>query len=139
LQKDLTTILKHTEECNGCMVWTRALNTDGYPRALIEGNSNAKVHRVVYELANDKDISGYVVRHTCDDPKCINPNHLIIGTPTDNVRDRCERGRTHHQVLDEEKEAVKVLREQGITYLSIAQQLGISYKRVEYIVNKFIK
>ena len=95
MKKDLQTILSYTNKTDtGCLVWTRCFNTDGYPRAVIDGNFNAKVHRIVYELYNKIDISGLVVRHTCDNTKCINPEHLIIGTNLDNIADRVIRDRS---------------------------------------------
>lgn len=53
-------------------------------------------HRLTYCVANGvtlATIEGKVVRHTCDNPRCINPVHLQLGTQADNVRDRQERGR----------------------------------------------
>jgi len=95
MKKDLNTILTHTllNKTTNCMEWTRCLNTDGYPRAVFDNNSNGKVHRVVYELKTNKDITGLVIRHTCDNPKCINPDHLIEGSATDNMMDRTKRER----------------------------------------------
>lgn len=93
----------YTDE-NGCMIWKRCFNTDGYPRANIRGNCNGKVHREVYMLNTGEDIDGKVIRHKCDNPRCINPEHLESGTPADNVRDMDKRQRrgnsklTHNQV-----------------------------------------
>ena len=93
MKKDLQTILKYTKSNGDCQEWTRCLNTDGYPRAVIDGNNNTKVHRVVYELSTGLCADGLVIRHTCDNPKCINPKHLMIGTPADNMKDRDTKGR----------------------------------------------
>lgn len=55
-----------------------------------------KLHRAVYcdyhKLSPD-DIAGLAVRHTCDNPRCINPEHLILGTQQENIQDMMERGR----------------------------------------------
>lgn len=107
MKLNLDTILKYTTITEtGCMEWTRCLNTDGYPRALIQGNANAKVHREVYALTNpQEDITTKVIRHSCDNPKCINPKHLLSGSPKDNMQDRDNRDRhgakklTHKDVL----------------------------------------
>lgn len=50
-------------------------------------------HRVAYALANGSITDGLHVRHSCDNPPCCNPAHLIEGTPADNVKDMMDRGR----------------------------------------------
>lgn len=125
------------EAANGCRVWQGCLNSDGYPRAGNKHTSNLKVHREVFALVN-----GYypdVVRHTCDNIVCINPDHLVAGDNIDNVNDRHERGRTHKQVSDVEICIVKSCRELDFSYKEIAHLIGGTFKRVEYIMNKYVK
>lgn len=93
MNKDLDFFLKHTIPIGTCKEWTKCLNTDGYPRTAWEGSTNGKVHRIVWELSNKKSATGLVVRHLCNNPKCINPKHLSIGTPADNMKDRDSAGR----------------------------------------------
>lgn len=68
---------------------------DGYGRKQVNGKRH-RAHRLAYAQAHGlaiEDIAGQVVRHTCDNRKCINPEHLLIGTPKDNTADMIERGR----------------------------------------------
>jgi len=123
--------LKYTKRENGCLVWTRCVNSDGYPRARINGNSNGKVHREVFFQFN-----GFyppVVRHTCDNLLCIYPGHLVGGNATDNMKDRTMRGRTYRHVSYVEAANVLDLRNLGYTYKHIAHLLNIKSKRVEYV------
>jgi len=120
----------------GCMEWTGCLNTDGYARMSFKGNSNIKVHRLVYQLTRNINIDGKIVRHSCDNPTCVNPEHLVIGTVQQNVGDRVERGRSRGHVVDEDTFKIKTLRNYGASYKDIASHLNIKPKRVEYILNK---
>lgn len=137
MKKDLNVILSHTEQQGECLVWTRCLNTDGYPRAVIDGNNNAKIHRVVYELVHQTDITGSVVRHTCDNPKCINPDHLCIGTAGDNMRDRDERQR--HGAAKLSHDDVRFIRDHvacGVSQKDLANLFGVDHRTVSSLINR---
>ena len=135
---NISQYLVFTEKVGDCFIWKRCFNSDGYPRAVIRGNSNGKVHREVCRLANpDEDIGGKVVRHTCDNIKCINPEHLVSGSVLQNVQDRVMRGRCSNKILHGEVFQTNRLRQQGFTYNQIADSLGIKPKRVEYILNNY--
>lgn len=134
--KTLSEILDLTKfnEETFCMEWQRCFNTDGYPRMGVTGNSNVKVHRLVYELANNKDITGYVVRHTCDNPKCINPEHLILGDNKANMRDRDERNPKYVLMTRELLFKVKeLLATKKLTQKEIALLTGLTERRVSDI------
>lgn len=77
----------------GCWEWSlRSCDKDGYPRAWIEGGRQIRVHRAVY--AHYKGDAGPLcVCHVCDNPKCLNPEHLWLGDNADNTRDRNQKGR----------------------------------------------
>lgn len=84
-----------------CWLWVGTVERCRYGRIYIDGRSYY-AHRVVYDLVNPGQITkngptdrnGYgFVRHTCDNPTCCNPSHLILGTQMDNARDKIERGR----------------------------------------------
>jgi len=132
--KTLEEILSYTEQVGDCLEWTRCYNSDGYPRMAWNGSTNGKVHRIVYELSTGESPNGYVVRHRCDNPRCVNPSHLELGTALDNIKDREDRGRTHNQVKADEEHAIKSLSEAGFGWGEIANLLNVKYKRVEYVL-----
>lgn len=80
-----------------------SLTKDGYALVTRPGKRSRCVglHRLVFVqhagLTLDA-IAGAVVRHTCDNTRCINPQHLVLGTIADNNRDRAERGRSAKEV-----------------------------------------
>ena len=129
-QDKLRDLLSNTDEVDGCMVWKRALNTDGYPTML----GNVKVHRLVCELHSGEDITGYVVRHTCDNPRCINPDHLLKGTVRDNIRDMDSRGRRYKTMTRATIQRTKqLLQSKLLLHTEIAQIVGIDVRRVSDI------
>lgn len=73
-----------------CWPWIGPVNKDGY--GYFRGQWS---HRLAWSEHNQQPIpAGMVVRHSCDNPGCCNPWHLLVGTNLDNVQDRNERGRT---------------------------------------------
>jgi hypothetical protein len=67
---------------------------DSYGYAVIRVNGKRiKLHRHMYETHKETIPDGLLIRHTCDNRICINPDHLLIGTVADNVNDCIERGR----------------------------------------------
>ncbi len=77
---------------SGCWEWQGA-HTRGYG-TLMRERQRRYVHHLSYELwRGDKLPTGMVMRHDCDNPKCVNPNHLSPGTQAENLRDMTRRGR----------------------------------------------
>lgn len=83
---------------NKCIDHGKKGNRDGYylVRPVPTEKARTGAHRLAYAFARGISIDmleGTVVRHTCDNSRCINPQHLILGTHQDNARDMLERGR----------------------------------------------
>lgn len=82
----------------GCIEWPDARNGSGYGQ--VWDSSRRKIvyaHRLSWELANRRPIpAGLFVLHSCDNPPCCNPEHLRIGTPSDNHQDSLSRNRRAH-------------------------------------------
>jgi hypothetical protein len=89
---------------SGCWEWTGQLNNQGYGRFAITRDGRTKrilAHRLSYFLATHCDPTGQVIRHTCDNPLCARPSHLIPGSQRDNILDAKERGRMNVTGLHE--------------------------------------
>ena len=79
---------------SGCHEWTGSINPNGYGRIWIHGKEWLS-HRLAWTIKNGEIPYGMVVRHkVCNNPKCCNTDHLLLGTNEDNVRDRVESGRS---------------------------------------------
>ena len=122
---------------DGCLIWQGAVNSDGYARVAWKGSGNGKLHRIVYELTTGEDIEGKVIRHKCDNPLCINPEHLTIGSHTDNMRDRDERERHGKAKLThEEVREIRRLDESGqYRRVQIARMFNIDPRTVSSLCN----
>ena len=77
---------------NGCWEWTAGTDGCGYGRIWFN-NKNQTAHTVAYSVFVGPIPDGQHVLHSCDNPKCINPSHLSLGTHLDNMRHKAERGR----------------------------------------------
>lgn len=80
---------------SGCWEWTGLKDKDGYGKW-----SQGRAHRVSYELHNGLIKSDIHVCHTCDNPSCVNPEHLWVGTNRENTKDRNAKHRqaTRHKI-----------------------------------------
>ena len=77
---------------DGCWPWIKARMPSGYGMIGI-GRRPALTHRVAWELAHAHPGDAHVL-HRCDNPPCCNPAHLFLGTNSDNIADRVEKGRS---------------------------------------------
>jgi len=85
-------ILTRGVKVGDCFEYTGARGADGYGRASLN-NKLQYVHRLAYVDAFGEIPQGLHVLHKCDNPPCINPAHLFLGTNKDNIVDRMQKGR----------------------------------------------
>lgn len=83
----------------GCWEWRGGKHSFGYGKVFVRGKEY-NTHRLMYSLAHpEQDISGLNVCHHCDNPPCINPEHLYAGTQSQNILDCVKRGRHKNNLL----------------------------------------
>lgn len=127
----------------GCIEWQSGKSA-GYGRVNLN-NSDDGAHRISYELNVGKIPKGLCVCHHCDNPSCINPDHLWLGTHADNVADMVNKGRgrspigenngratlTNEQVLQ-----IRCLRDQGASNKELVKKFNSIPQIIERITNR---
>lgn len=139
---------RENEEMTRCWEWTGWCNKQGYGNISINRTRTIRAHRFSYVLNNHygltlEDIDGCVVCHECDNPKCINPEHLFIGTAQDNVDDREIKGRgiqgnKCHKAKLSEQQVIEIrtrFTTEKITKTQLAFEYGVAPSTIERIIN----
>ena len=121
---------------NECWNWTGNICA-GYGRISLGAKKDGAIgsHRFSWELHNKQSISdGMVVMHSCDNPKCVNPNHLSIGSHKDNTQDMIAKGRkvvvaplgNENGKAIINAEIVKAIRESNLSNAALGRQFNVS-------------
>lgn len=131
-----------------CWLWNGKVDRDGYGRLYFDGKMQL-AHRVSYQLVNGPITNGLYVLHHCDTPRCVNPNHLFLGTQADNIRDAVKKERlvkppkltgarnpnnklSAEQVLEIRRRYVKG----KVGAPTLAKEFGLNTKTVQQIVKR---
>lgn len=145
---------------SGCWEWQGQKSKSGYGRSTLRKGISYRTHRVAYMIYYLTDPTGFFVCHTCDNPACVNPFHLWLGTASDNARDRNKKGRQaqtgganhyahknparvckgeKHKWTKTTEQQVREIRQafaDGESQSSIARRLSVSKHIVFYIVHR---
>jgi hypothetical protein len=128
------------EPNGGCWLWRGQLNQSGYGVLWLAGKS-CIAHRAAWMLFRGEIPPDLLVCHTCDVRACVNPEHLFLGTHTDNARDRKEKGRSmlgekiHSARLSEQQvRRIKEMLAEGRMYMSeLARAFGVTPSTISSI------
>jgi hypothetical protein len=125
---------------NGCHVCTSHTRTKAGYSVMRRNKKNIYIHRYMYEKYKGEIPKGMVIRHKCDNPNCINPEHLEVGTHRDNVNDKISRGR---QLKGEQignskltEEIVIEIYRSNLSYKELQNKYNVSNAMVSLIKNK---
>lgn len=128
-----------------CWPWRGPLNEDGYGTIWFGGKA-LKVHRAMLQLVLGRNLAeGECACHRCDNPSCINPRHLFVGSHLQNMRDCAKKGRSTRLVGSKDGNAklteyrVQQIRTRsagGESYRSLAKEFGVTYGLIGHIVRR---
>jgi hypothetical protein len=129
------------DDPNACWEWRGAKSPLGYGRMFVTGQRERQSHRLSWIAANGPIPAGMNVCHKCDNPACIRPSHLFLGTHADNAADRETKGRgnqpTGERVAGAKLNATKVKEIRALfgreSNLSIAKRYGVSEATIWWI------
>lgn len=126
------------DERTGCWLWTGSHDgRQGYAKMSVDGKG-VRVTRWVFDLFNPGKLKKHhVVGHTCDNPPCVNPEHLVRYTHRQNMKDKAKKGRVVVVKKFIDADTVSLIRfanqEVGISPRAIAREIGLKYTTVRSI------
>ncbi len=131
---------------SACLIWKNHKDKWGYGyfRAKVNGEIfEMRAHRVSFALFNGPLLPGKCVLHHCDNPGCVNPEHLFLGTNQDNTNDMLKKGRCRcgsrvkTAKLNEEKVAeMRLLNQQGVGRVRLSKRFGVNGETVRRIIKR---
>ena len=117
---------KYTDKSGECWLWTGTKHNTGYGYFTLTVGGRRKVlaHRAAYEQVNGPIPEGKSIRHKCDTPACVNPDHLSLGSHRDNMNDMAVRGRAGQSKLT--RDQVRYIRYSDASHTNLARAFGVT-------------
>lgn len=142
---------KHVDKSGECWIWTASFQ-GWYGQIKSDGNSVIGAHRASWIIHNGPIPDGLWVLHRCDNPACVNPDHLFLGTHDDNMRDMAEKGRQglvnhperaprgernrHAKLSESDVLTIRTAHASGVGTTALSRQYGVYETTIADIVSR---
>ena len=127
----LTVLLRKAKTTSQCVEWDGHRDEDGYGRLSVDGRMMSS-HREAWVRTFGPIPEGLCVLHKCDNPPCVNPEHLFLGTHQENMRDRDQKGRAsggrtkpNAKLRPVDVETIRTLLADGSRPVELARTYGV--------------
>lgn len=146
--------LPNIDRSGDCWLWIGKVDKDGYGVFYANGG-DFRAHRVAYEFAFDVAPENQCVCHRCDNPQCVRPEHLFLGTNQENTADRHAKGRSavgdrtcarmyperlargersgSAKLTETDVRAIRAALEHGASYAALGRQYGVTWSAIKWI------
>ncbi len=133
--------LVHVRSPEECWEWQGARNAKGYGDFHRGEGKHLMAHQFSWLTAHGRfSAFGGVIMHACDNPPCVNPQHLTIGTMSDNQQDMARKGRAARgersglaRLTNEKVRTIRQRLEAGMVHKAIAEEFGVSREQIGHI------
>ena len=138
---------EHCHELGPCWLWTGARKKSvGYGNFWLDGHV-VPAHRVAWELEHGSITGALLVLHRCDNPLCVRPDHLFLGTHADNAQDAKRKGRLQSarnqgeahgmaKLTERDVVAIRALQADGYRRDELAARFGVCVTTIGNVVNR---
>lgn len=130
------------DKTDGCWLWTASTTAKGYGQLQVRPGVMSSAHRYSYTIHNGVIPDGLHILHTCDNPRCVRPDHLFLGTNKDNSRDMVAKGRcnppkgvraSNAQLTDA---LVRLIRVSPLSARELAETLDVTTTAIYLVRNR---
>lgn len=153
--------MSKVQKTDSCWIWmASAMPNGGYGHLHFKGKSKAQAHRVSYLLFKGDIPDGLLVCHKCNNKRCVNPDHLYLGTNRQNVLDAIRDGlyanrkyargskASHAKLTDDQVREIrdkygdivnlgkKIRSANGVTMQQLSKEYGISFAQINHLINR---
>lgn len=141
---DVVYFWSKVDKSSNCWIWTASKTNGRYGQFYAQGK-RCLTHRYSWLIHNGDIPKGLCVCHTCDNPPCVNPKHLWLGTNADNMRDKIKKGRLRvgigerngkSKLVTKQINSIRALYLKGYVQTVLAKKYDVCQQTISHIVTR---